>query len=243
MFKRGGGIKYAGLLLLVTFLAACEQKVTATFYLRDVQELFSEVSNKNPTVDLSIEIFESGLVKKCESSEGNDIVNAIASVFEKATLVACEKMSGSFNDRMIIKASTELKPLKSEGSLKDQYLLSFEGEETDDGLILVRANYAPEKYEVLQKRLRRINSMLTIKIENVHLSVNLNNDLRDPIDVIINSGVFLNGQPLAGTGEYRLDVREEANIKLGDVLQTYLVQQHSAVIFGVKSVNNSSTKN
>lgn len=56
-------------------------------------------------MDIEIEILEAGLDKYCSLPDGQKFVDAVASVFGKASVVKCENIAASMNDRMVIKAT------------------------------------------------------------------------------------------------------------------------------------------
>ena len=235
--------KIASACLAVIALTACDQNVSATLYVRDIQEVSASASLMAVPVDLSIEILESGLVQKCARPEGQELVDAVAAVFEKAALIGCEKVSGSLNDRMTIKATTTLYKTKQGQNTSISNLLAFEAGTAEDGSSFVNVRFNPEKYEEVQRRLRRVNSMASIKLSDAFLSLGANNDLREPVTAIYSRGVFINSQPIDLPMQQQLNPRQEAIIKLGDVKLASLAQNGSALVFGIDKQTNQSTSN
>ncbi len=195
--------------------------------------MLSSTEASQVPVEVSIEILESGIAQKCARPEGQELVEAVASVFQKASLVGCEKVSGSLNDRMIIKATTLLFRNKPEEPKTSGYVLDFEAAHLQDGLRSVFIRFDLEKYELLKKRLRQVNSMASIKLEDASISVVLNNDLREPIVTVFSRGSFIDGRPADQAYQIPLNPRQEAILRLGDVKLAYLAQSGSALLFGI----------
>lgn len=235
--------KIVGFCLASVTLVGCDQNVSTTLYVRDVQEMLAKSEPSQIPVDISIEVLESGLAQRCSKPEGQELVEAVASVFEKASLVACEKVSGSLNDRMMIKATTLLFYAKPEEPMKSNYLLAFEAFRLENKAPTVAVTFNSEKYEEIQKRIRRVNTMASIKLSDASISVVINNDLREPVPVVFARGAFVDGKPADQPMQLKLDPRQEANVKLGDVKLAYLAQSGSALIFGLEHPQQQSTSN
>lgn len=235
--------RFASICLAAIALTACDQNVSAKLYVRDVQDITSSTATKGIPVDITIEILESGLVQKCEKPEGQELVEAVAAVFEKASLLGCERVSGSLNDRMTIKATTSLFSANGDQKKPISNLLAFEAAKADDGSSSVHVRFNPEKYEEVQKRLRRVNAMASIKLTDASLSIVVTNDLREPATIIYSRGVFIDGHPADIPLQQQLNPRQEATIKLGDVKFTHLAQKGSALVFGIDKQSNQSTSN
>ncbi|WP_445433015.1 DUF7424 family protein [Brucella grignonensis] len=235
--------KIAGFCLASMALIGCDQNVSTTLYVLDVEEMLAKSEPSQISVDISIEVLESGLAQRCSKPEGQELVEAVASVFEKASLVACEKVSGSLNDRMTIKATTLLFYAKPEEPMKSNYLLAFEAFRLENGTSSVAVTFNAEKYEDIQKRIRRVNTMASIKLSDASISVVVNNDLREPAPVIFSRGVFVDGKPADQPLQLQLNPRQEATVKLGDVKLAYLAQSGSALIFGLEQPQQQSPSN
>lgn len=207
-------------------LTGCDQNLSATIYLRDVFELVSSTDAKTLPIDVSIEVLETGIAKQCSKPEGQRFVEAVASVFQKAALVGCEKISGSMNDRMVIKATTMIEAPKTTDVKPGPYLVQFAVHETDkENEAYVIARFNPEKYADLQRQLSDINSMARLKVEDAHVSVTLNNDERDLAKVYLNTGLYADGEPIDNDGaEAQLEPRKEVSLKFGDVKMTFLTK-------------------
>lgn len=226
--------KLAGLCLASVALVGCDQNVSATLYVRDIQEMLASTEASQVPVEITIEVLESGLAQKCNRPEGKELVEAVGTVFEKASLVSCEKVSGSLNDRMTIKATTLLFRAKPDAPMKSNYLLAFEAWHLENGQQAVSVTFNLQKYEDVQKRLRRVNSMANIKLSDASISVVLNNDLREAATANFSRGVFVDGKPADSAMQLVLNPRQEASVKLGDVKLAYLAQEGSALVFGVE---------
>lgn len=235
--------KLAGLCLASVALVGCDQNVSATLYVRDIQEMLASTEASQVPVDITIEVLESGLAQKCNRPEGKELVETVATVFEKASLVSCEKVSGSLNDRMTIKATTLLFRAKTDAPMDSNYLLAFEAYHTESGQPVVSVTFNTEKYEEVQKRLRRVNSMASIKLSDASISVVLNNDLREPVTATFSRGVFVDGKPVDQTVQQELNPRQEATVKLGDVKLAYLAQNGLVPVLGVENTDKKSTSN
>lgn len=215
-------------------LSACDQNVSATLYVRDVQDLMAANTAKEIPVDITIDIFETGIANQCSKPEGKEIVEAVASGFEKAVLIGCEKIAGSMNDKMSIKATTKFVTAESNGTRPIEYLIEFDAFKMDAQSDGVDIRFNSKKYDEIQNKLKRINMMAKIQIEKASISLTVSNDLREPAGVIYSRGVFADGHPLDYGGEQNLEPRQDTIIKLGDVKMAYLAQNTWARVFGIK---------
>jgi len=213
-------------------LAGCDQDLAATLYLRDVQDLLSSAEHERLPTDVTIEVRETGLAKQCEKPEGSQMVEAVASVFEKASLISCESVSGSMNDRMIIKASTYIEHAGNEGRAGD-YLVYFTVHNNDEGYGTVTVGFNRDKYEVLQKRIQSIFMMVRPSLDNAAISVTVNNDQRRDVHFVTTGGVFADGLPIDGPLELTLAPRQEVRLKLGDVKSSFLSKNGFTVVGAV----------
>lgn len=223
----------AGFLLMI--LSACDQNVSAVLYVRDIQDLMSANSaSKKIPIDINIDIFETGLANQCDKPEGKAIVDAVASGFEKAVLIGCEKIAGSMKDKMTIKATTKFMARLSDELQPVDYLIEFEAFNNDDQSDGVDVRFNFEKYNEIQQKLTRINMMANIKVEDANISLTVSNDLRESATVIYSRGVFADGQPLDFGGEQSLEPRQNTIIKFGNVKIAFLAKQTWARAFGIK---------
>lgn len=193
--------------------------------MRDVNDLLASSEAKSLPIDVEIEILEMGIEKQCSKPEGMKLVEAVASVFEKASLVGCEKISGSMNDRMIIKATTIVSLALTNEVIPGPYLMHFniqKTEETSKAFVLARFN--AEKYAYLQSELRRLSPMGGIKIDDARISVAVNNDERNPVTVYPHLGTFADSDPVDANYEAKLEPRQEIALKLGDVKMAFLAK-------------------
>lgn len=225
--------KIAGFSLMSLFLVGCDQNISATVYARDIEEILASQGARSVPIDITIEVLESGLARKCAQSEGKELVEAVATVFAKASLVGCEKVSGSLNDRMLIRATTLLFSGKAGHPIHDEYLLGFAVLEMENGSPAVSVTFNPKKYQEVQRRLRDVNSMASVKLSDATISMVMNNDQREPITALFWRGVFVDGKPADHAMSQELQPRQEVTVKLGDVKLAYLTQSGSAPVFGI----------
>lgn len=206
-------------------LTGCDQNLSTTVYSRDVKDLLAATDAKSLPLDVEIEILELGIEKKCSTPEGAQLVEAVAAVFEKASLVGCEKISGSMNDRMVIKATTTISRALTTDVAPGPYLVNFnifKRDESDTGLIAARFN--AEKYKELTQRLTSINPMASINIANARVTVKVNNDERAKVTLFPSTGTFANNDPVDSGWSADLEPRQEVSIKTGDVKTAFLVK-------------------
>lgn len=235
----GGGDLIRKFLLTCWFPAAlcgCDQNLSTTLYMRDVNELLASTEAKSLPIDVEIEILEMGIDKQCSKPEGSKLVGAVGSVFEKASLVGCEKISGSMNDRMVIKATTVLTAALTSEAKPGPYLVHFDVHKTDDtAMAFVVARFNAEKYAALQDQLKRVNPMAGTTLDNARITVALNNDERSPTTVYSSIGTFADGNPVDGNYEVKLEPRQEIGVKLGDVKMAFLAKWGWAGIANVRT--------
>lgn len=186
-------------------------------------------------IDVRIEILEMGIDKECAKPEGQKLIEAVAGVFQKASLVGCEKIPGSMKDRMVIKATTVFAAANSTQITPGPYLVHFDVHKTEDPqMAYVVARFNAEKYAALQSQIRRVNMMANVKIEDARISVALSNDERESFKVFPNVGVFSDGEPIDTQFESKLEPRQEVVLKLGDVKMAYLVKYGWAGVANVR---------
>ncbi|KQW43160.1 hypothetical protein ASD02_35355 [Ensifer sp. Root1252] len=217
-------------------MTGCDQNLSTTLYMRDVNDLLASTEAKSLPIDIEIEILEMGITKQCSKPEGMKLVEAVASVFEKAALVGCEKVSGSMNDKMVIKATTVVSLALTNDVVPGPYLVHFDiqkTEETSRAFVLARFN--SEKYAYLQDELKRLSPMGGIKIDDARISVAINNDERNPVSVYPHSGTFANGDPVDANYEEKLEPRQEIALKFGDVKMAFLAKTGWAGIANVRT--------
>jgi len=217
----------------LTTLSACDQNLSTTLYVRDIQELNIAATDKDIPIDITIEIFETGIDKQCSKPEGKEIIEAIASSFQKANLIGCEKIAGSMKDKMTIKATTRFS-YTADGSRPAKHLIEFETYKFNDEYDAVNVRFNQEKYVELQKKLKRINMMANITTEDVNVTIMANNDLREAAELVFSRGVFANGDPIDNEGSIVLEPRQETTIKLGNVKMASLAKYTWARVFAVK---------
>lgn len=221
---------------ILAALCGCDQNLSATLYMRDVNELLASTEAKTLPIDVEIEILEMGIDKQCSKPEGMKLVEAVGSVFEKASLVGCEKISGSMNDRMVIKATTVLTAAQTTEITPGPYLVHFDVHKTDEPtMAFVVARFDAEKYAALQDQLKRVNPMAGISLDDARISVTLNNDERTPMTVYPFIGTFAGGDPVDGNFDVTLEPRQEIGIKLGDVKMAFLAKWGWAGVANVRT--------
>lgn len=191
--------------------------------MRDVTELLASNEEKFLPVDVQIEIQEMGIAQQCSKPEGAKLVEAVAAAFEKASLVGCEKISGSMKDKMVIKATTAF-VFSLDNSVKPgPYLIYFDvrrSKKSPKATISVRFNKFD--YVLLQERIRSIMPVTNLDINDARISLVFNNDEREMITVRPIIGTFVNGEPVDTEGEIKLEPRNVFNLKLGDVKTAFL---------------------
>lgn len=222
-------------------LAGCDQNLTATLYTRDLNELLAASEEKSLPLDVEIEILEMGIDKQCSKPEGAKLVEAVASVFAKATLVGCENVSGSMNDRMIIKATTSLSLALTSEVKPGPYLVHFNVQKTEEpNRAFIVARFNAQKYEALNQALRRVSPMASIKIENARVVVKISNDERSPVTLYPFFGTFAQGDPVDNDWSATLEPRQEVTIKTGDVKTAFLAKYGWTGIANVRTENTSN---
>lgn len=212
-------------------LSGCDQNLSTTVYSRDVADLLVATDAKSLPLDVEIEILELGIEKKCSTPEGAQLVEAVAALFQKASLIGCEKISGSMNDRMVIKATTTISRALTNDVPPGPYLVDFnifKRDEPNTGLIAARFN--AEKYTELTQRLTSINPMASINISSARITVKVNNDERSKVTLFPSEGTFANNDPVDSGWSADLEPRQEVSIKTGDVKTAFLVKHGWAAI-------------
>ena len=232
--------KLSSVCLMAVALASCEQKLSATLYLRDIQQMMTSNQNVEKPVDIKIDILETGMENQCERPSGKEIVELVGTYFEKATLLGCEKIAGSMNGRMSIKVTTRLSRTE-QNETPAMHLLEFQAgptpEKASDPLFI---RFDANKYADLQAKLKRLNGMISIKISDTHLALTINNDLRSDASLAIYTGVYVDGQPLEFQEDRVLKPREETVIEFGDVKSAYLGRVGWGYILGLNHESQSS---
>lgn len=206
-------------------LTGCDQNLSTTVYSRDVKDLLAANDAKTLPLDVEIEILELGIAEKCSTPEGAKLVEAVAAVFQKASLVGCEKISGSMKDRMVIKATTTISRALTTDTAPGPHLVEFnvyKRDEPDTALIAARFN--AEKYSELTRRLTSITPMARINISDARVIVKVNNDERAKVTLVPDRGTFVNNDPIDSEGSANLEPRQEVSIKTGDVKTAFLAK-------------------
>ncbi|WHA43223.1 DUF7424 family protein [Agrobacterium larrymoorei] len=242
---RGNSVirKLSGVCLMAVALASCEQKLSATLYLRDIQQMMTSNQHDETPVDIKIDILETGMENQCDRPSGREIVDLVGSYFEKATLLGCEKIAGSMNGRMSIKVTTRLS-YTEQAEAPVKYLLEFQAgprpNEVSDPLFI---RFDPEKYADLQAKVKRLNAMTSIKLSEARIALTINNDLREDAPLTIYSGAYVDGQPMEFQQNRILKPREETLIEFGNVKSAFLGQYGWGYILGWKHENQQSQSN
>jgi hypothetical protein len=236
--SKGGGLLFKKVTLFcgVAFcVAGCDQNLSATLYTRDLIELVAASESKGIPLDVEIEVLETGIDKQCSKPEGAEIVKAVASVFAKAVLVGCEDIPGSMNDRMIIKATTALSVSHKDEMPQSPYLAQFyvvKADQPDRAVVIAR--FDAEKYEALNQKIKRINAVMNISVQNTRVFVKISNDERYPVVFDVFSGSFAEGDPVDNAWETTLEPRQEITIRTGDVKMASLARYGWAAIGAVR---------
>lgn len=223
-------------------LAGCDQNISADLYVRDLRDLLASDGSKRLPVTMNMEINAPGLSKQCGQQEGTQIVAAIAGAFEKATVVSCGDVSGSLDDRMIIKATTYIERQKDPTNVEwGRIPLHFAvGNFLDHSNADIYAFFNADAFNALKTQLRSINMLIDPNVRDVSLTVTISNDERDPITIKGIIGSFVNGAPIAVMPEVvKLEPRQEMTIKLGDVEMSYLAQ-HGWIGFATIPLGDTS---
>ncbi|WP_418135856.1 DUF7424 family protein [Agrobacterium sp. El2ro-1b] len=223
--------------MVAVALAGCEQKVSATVYLRDVQQLLSSAAPAEIPVEIKIDVYETSIEQECQKSSGQKILEAVAAHFEKATLLGCEKIAASMNGRMSIKATTRLAvPEREDAPIK--YLIELQaGKRPDENVDPISLRFDPQKYAKLQDDLKRISMMSNIKLSDTRVSIAVNNDTGNPVPVFFIPGSFVDGEAIDNRNDRDLQPREEAIIELGNVKTAFLGKNGWAFLLGWKYQN------
>lgn len=216
--------KLAFACFLAASLSGCEQKLSSTLYVRDIQEMAAAAETESIPVEVRIEVLETGIDQKCSTPEGQQIVESVASVFRSAELAGCEKIAGSMNDRMVIKAGTVMRPMQGDGGDPGEYLVHFEvfNDPNASEMTRVVARFNFEKYEALLAQVSRINSMMSMSLDEARMAVVINNDLRDAATFELDEGVFADGAPIDIKRNVTLEPRQEIAMAFGDVKTAFL---------------------
>lgn len=217
-------------------LSACKQEVVGTLYVRDLLEVLE--SKKDIPVDISINVYEMGIAKKCNDPKSDQIVKAVAAQFQSATLAGCETIQGSMRDRMTIKATTVLTTQDDQQLRPAKYLLQFNAMKTSvpdtgkslDGFFVI-AQFDKAKYEQVQKAVRAVDMMAGIDLNDIGIKITINNDLRQNVIVAPSIGSFVDGYPSDRKDvQYDLEPRKESEFTFGNVKATSLVRYDWATI-------------
>lgn len=229
--------------LLATALTSCDQNVTATIYVRDIQDLLSQPTDrKTVPVELSLEVLGPGLSKQCDKPETKEMVSAVASHFDSATLVGCEEVSGAMYDVLKIKATTVLEVHAAGADVDIPQLIKFSisrpAPEKDVRSARIFAEFNKQAYDELNDKLRSINMMAQLSPEDAKLTVVLNNDSREPFSWLVNGGTWLDGKPRPYPDESTIDARGTATVKFGDVSMAFLTSTQN-VEFGAYLPNKT----
>jgi len=217
-------------------LSACKQEVVGTLYVRDLLEVLE--TKKDIPVDISINIYEMGIAKKCNDPKSDQIVKAVAAQFQSATLAGCEVVKGSMRDRMTIKATTVLTAPEGRELSPGKYLLQFDAMKTPvtnnnkqvDGLFFI-AHFSRDKYEEIRKAIRAVDMMANIDLEEVDVKISINNDLRSDVVVIPTIGSFVDGHPVdVDNVSLTLQPRKEIEAVFGNVKSASLTMNQWAAV-------------
>ncbi len=229
--------------MVAVALAGCEQKVSATVYLRDVQQLLSSSAPAEIPVEIKVDVYETSIEQECQKPSGQKILEAVAAHFEKATLLGCEKIAASMNGRMSIKATTRLAaPEREDAPIK--YLIELQASRRpDENVDPLSLRFDPQKYAELQDDLKRISMMSNIKLSDTRVSVAVNNDTGSPVSLFFVPGSFVDGEAIDTTKDRALQLREEAIIELGDVKTAFLGKNGWAFLLGLKHQNQQTQSN
>lgn len=235
--------KLSSICLVAVALAGCEQKVSATVYLRDVQQLLSSSAPAEIPVEIKIDVYETSIEQECQKPSGQKILEAVAAHFEKATLLGCEKIIGSMNGRMSIKATTRLAvPEREDAPIK--YLIELQaGRRPDENVDPLSLRFDPQKYAELQDDLKRISMMSNIKLSDTRVSITVNNDTGAVAPLFFVPGSFVDGEAVDNQQNRHLQLREEAIIELGDVKTAFLGKNGWTFLLGWKHQNHQTQSN
>ncbi len=209
--------------LIATALTSCDQNIVANIYVRDIQDLIAQPAGGKPVpVNLDLEVQAPGLRDKCDKPEIKEMVAAVGSYFDSATLAGCEQVKGAMYDVMKIKATTVMEVVEEGASVEQKQLVRFVVSRPAPAKGIpsagVFAQFNRQAYDELNIRLRSINMMAQLKTEEARFTVALNNDTRDQVKWFAEPGNWYDGIPLANFGEDKtVDQRAVLSIKLGDV--------------------------
>ncbi len=232
--------KLSSVCLMAVALTSCEQKLSASLYLRDIQQMITSKQHVETPVDMRIDILETGMENQCDRPSGKEIVELVGAYFERAMLLGCEKVAGAINGRMSIKVTTRLSYTDQAGA-PVKYLLEFQAgprpNEVSDPLFV---RFDPDKYADLQLKVRRLNAMTSVKLSDTRIALTINNDLREDAPLTIFSGAYVDGQPMEFQQDRILKPREEILIEFGDVKSAFLGRYGWGYILGWKHENQQS---
>ncbi|WP_156407947.1 hypothetical protein [Ensifer sp. Root127] len=211
--------KFGIAFLIATALSGCDQNVTATIYVRDLQDLLSQPTNgKTVPVTMELEVLAPGLRDKCDKPEIQQMVSVVASYFDSATLVGCEQVKGAMYDTLRIKSGTmmEIQATGANG-FDSKQLIKFAVTRPDNGVATLFVVFNKSAYDELNERIRAINMMAHLKTDEAHITVVLDNDTREPFKWASGSGNWYDGRPQAIVRQETLAPRGSTAMKLGDV--------------------------
>jgi len=235
--------KLSGVCLIAVALTSCEQKLSTTLYLRDIQQMMTSRQHVEMPVDIKIDIFETGMENQCDRPSGKEIVELVGAYFERANLLGCEKIAGSMNGRMSIKVTTRLSFTEQAGA-PVKYLLEFQAgprpAEVSDPLFI---RFDPAKYADLQAKVRRLNAMTSIKLSDALITLTINNDLREDVPLTIYSGAYVDGEPMEFQQNRTVRPREEILLEFGDVKSAFLGRYGWGYVLGWKHESHESQSN
>lgn len=212
--------------LLVSVLSGCKMNITADLYTSDIQGVADgEYTNLTTPVFLAFEIPST---RRCD--EYVDRVTTITEGLFEFTPKGCENIgSDSFLNVetqmpiVTLAQSSEITPL----------IATIVG--IRDGKAVAILYLDKEKYKALNDR-SADEFRQRINLQRSKIKMVLNNDLRHPIEFVVN-GVFLDNEPVhsANPQSFTLERRRQAEIVMSNVGAALLERRGAVFVSGISA--------
>jgi hypothetical protein len=213
-------IKYLLLVASLALVAACKPEVSLDIYAGDILEVAETGKSLEIPVRMGLPIQDE---KKCDENK-NKMLPALQKYGKGVKFVSCKDLEGKMHDLLIVEMIGEIVKAPESGAAAIQGMFGMSVSQSNDGSLIVYF-IKTDKVDKAVLEIDKNYQFQDVEIDDIALTLRLNNDLRKTIKFEI-EGSFLDNNPVDAPTVFELprrgvkeivpsNVRSQSIIKTG----------------------------
>ena len=190
----------------LALVAACKPQISADIYAGDILEVAETGKSFEFPMRMGLPIQDE---KKCDENK-DKMLPALQKYGKGVKFISCKDLQGKMYDLLIVEMIGEIVKAPESGVAKIAGMFGVSVSQLDDGSIVVNF-LKTDKVDLAVSEIDKNYQLQTIELQDINLTVHLNNDLRKTIKYEID-GSFVDNNPVDAPKIFELSRRGKIGI-------------------------------